>query len=103
MRIGPERTRAGLDTCQLRTPIWALSKALGPHCRQSGPHTGGGPDPILGVRSVHVGVLDGSWTNLEVRTVYPGVRCPPMGSEFTVDILENITFSRHMAVLDPPM
>jgi hypothetical protein len=59
MWIGPERTRAGLDTCQLRTPAWVLSKVLGPHCGRSGPHTGGGgPDPILGVRSVHVGVLD---------------------------------------------
>jgi hypothetical protein len=80
MRIGPERTRAGLDMCQLQTPSWALSKALGPHYGQSGPHTGGGgPDPILGVRSIHMGVLDGSWTNLEVRTLYPGVRRPPMG------------------------
>jgi hypothetical protein len=57
MRIGPEHIRAGLDTCQLWTPAWALSKVLGPHCGRSGPHTGG-PYPILGVRSVHVGVLD---------------------------------------------
>jgi hypothetical protein len=56
-RIGLERTKAGLDTCQLRTPAWALSKVLGPYC--------GGPDPIIGVwsvrvgvRSVHVGVPD---------------------------------------------
>jgi hypothetical protein len=57
MQIGPERTRAGLDTCQLRTPAWALSKVLGPHCGRSRSHTGG-PDPILGVRSVHMRVLD---------------------------------------------
>jgi hypothetical protein len=57
VRIGPERTRAGLDTCQLRTPAWALSKVLGPHYGRSGPHTGGGPDPILGVWSVHMGGL----------------------------------------------
>jgi hypothetical protein len=57
MRIGPNCTRAGLDTCQLRTPTWALSKALGSHCGWSRPLTGG-PDLILGVRSVHVGVLD---------------------------------------------
>jgi hypothetical protein len=31
---------------------------LGPYCGRSGPHTGWGPDPILGVRSVHVGVMD---------------------------------------------
>jgi hypothetical protein len=49
MQIGPERTRAGLDTCQLWTPACALSKVLGPHCGRSGPHTGGGgSDPILG-------------------------------------------------------
>jgi hypothetical protein len=58
MRVGSEHTRAGLDTCQLRTPAWALSKVLGPHCGRSGPHTGGGPDPILEVRSVHVEVPD---------------------------------------------
>jgi hypothetical protein len=30
---------------------------LAPYCGRPGPHTGG-PDPILGVRSIHVGVLD---------------------------------------------
>jgi hypothetical protein len=40
MRIGPERTIAGPGTCQLRTPAWALSKVLGPHCGWSGPHMG---------------------------------------------------------------
>jgi hypothetical protein len=58
MRIGLEHTGVGLDTCQLWTPAWALSKVLGPHCGWSGPHTGGGPDPILWVRFVHMGVLD---------------------------------------------
>jgi hypothetical protein len=59
MRIGPDHSRPGLDTCQLWTPAWALSKVLGPYCGRSGPHTGGGgPDPILEVRSVQVGVLD---------------------------------------------
>jgi hypothetical protein len=57
MRIGLEHSRVGLDTCQLRIPAWALSKVLGPHCGGSGPHTEGS-GPILGVRSVHVGVLD---------------------------------------------
>jgi hypothetical protein len=57
MQIGLEHTRAGLDMCQLRTPAWALSKVLGPHCGRSRPIRRG-PDPILGVRSVHVGVLD---------------------------------------------
>jgi hypothetical protein len=59
MRIGPVHTREGLDTCQLRTPAWALSKFLEPHCGRYGPHTGGGGSyPILGVWFIHVGVLD---------------------------------------------
>jgi hypothetical protein len=44
----------------------------------------------------------GSWTNLEVRTVYPGVRHSPMGSELTVDALEYLTFSGHVAAPEPP-
>jgi hypothetical protein len=82
MRIGPDHTRPGLDTCQLRTPAWALIKARVCSILEPWDPTVGGPDPIrggpdliLGVRSVHVG----SWTNLEVRTVYPGVRHFPMG------------------------
>jgi hypothetical protein len=27
MRIGPDPTRLGLDTCRLRTPTWVLIKA----------------------------------------------------------------------------
>jgi hypothetical protein len=70
MRIGPERTRAGLDTCQLRTPSWALSKVLGPYC--------GGPGP--------------TWRfGLYIQ-----------GSELTIDALEYITFSGHVAALEPP-
>jgi hypothetical protein len=63
MRIGPNPTRPGLDTCRHRTPAWALIKArvcsvLEPwDPTVGGPHMGG-PDPILGVRSAHVGVLD---------------------------------------------
>jgi hypothetical protein len=65
MRIGPDHTRPGLDTCQLQTPAWALIKApgvfyprtLGPYCGRPEPHMGG-LDPILGVQSIHVGVLD---------------------------------------------
>jgi hypothetical protein len=39
---------------------------------------------------------------LEVQTVYPGVRHFPMGSGLTVDALEYITFSRHVAAPKPP-
>jgi hypothetical protein len=61
----------------------------------------GGPDPIRGgggVRSIHVG----SWTNLEVRTVYPGVRHFPIWSRLPVDALEYITFSSQVAAPEPP-
>jgi hypothetical protein len=88
MRIGPEHSRVGLDTCQLWIPAWALSKVLGPHSGGSGPHmegsgshsrgsvhTRGGPGP-----SWRSGLYTwGSWTILEVRTVYPGVQHFPMG------------------------
>jgi hypothetical protein len=99
VRISPERTRAGLDTCLLWTPVWALSKVLGPHCGRSGPHTGGGPNPILGVRFVHVGVLDqlgGPYC------ISRGSITFPWGSGLTIDALEYITFSGHMAAPVPP-
>jgi hypothetical protein len=98
MRIGPERTRAGPGTCQLRTPAWALSKVLRPHCGWSVPHTGG-LDPILGVWSVHVGVLDQSWRS---GPYIQGSSTLPWGSGLTVDALEYITFSGHVAAPEPP-
>jgi hypothetical protein len=49
MRIGPDHTRPGLDTCQLQTPAWALIKAR--VCSILGPWdpTVGVPNPIWGV------------------------------------------------------
>jgi hypothetical protein len=70
----------------------------------------GGLDPIRGSGSHSRGPVrtrGGLGPNFEVRTVYPGVRqgsdTLPWGSGLTVDTLEYITFSRHVAVLDPPM
>jgi hypothetical protein len=61
---------------------------------------GEGPDPILGVRSVHVGVLDQSWrSGLYIQ----GFGTFPWGSGLTVDGLGYITFSGHVAALEPPM
>jgi hypothetical protein len=61
MRIGP-------DTCRLQTPTWALIKARVCSVLESwDPSVGaldplrGSPDPIPGVRSVHVGVLNQTW------------------------------------------
>jgi hypothetical protein len=80
-------------------------RTLGPHCGRLGPHTGGGLDPILGVRFAHVDVLDQA--NLEAWIVYTGVRhgsdTLPWGSALTVDALEYITFSGHVVAPDPPM
>jgi hypothetical protein len=60
----------------------------------------GGLDHIIGVRSVHVGVLDQTWrSGLYIQ----GSGTFPWGSRLTVDVLEYITFSGHMAAPDPPM
>jgi hypothetical protein len=73
---------------------------LGPYCGRPGPHTGGGPYPILGVRSIHVGVLDQTWrSGLYIQ----GSDTFPWGSGLTVDALEYITFSGHVVAPDPPM
>jgi hypothetical protein len=60
----------------------------------------GGPDPILGVRSVHVGVLDQTWrSGLYIQ----GSDTFPWRSGLTIDVLKYITFSGHMADPDPPI
>jgi hypothetical protein len=59
-----------------------------------------GPDPILGVRSIHVGVLDQSWrSGLYIQ----GSGTFPWGSRLTVDASEYITLSGHVVARDPPM
>jgi hypothetical protein len=93
MRIGPEHTRAGLDTCQLWTPAWALSKVVGPHCGWSEPHTGGSGSHSRG--PVHTrGGLGPTWRS---RLYIQGSGTFSWGSGLTVDALEYITFSGHMA------
>ena len=49
MRIGLVPIRPGLDTCQLRTPAWALIKARVCSALEPWDPTVGGPDPIQGV------------------------------------------------------
>jgi hypothetical protein len=105
MRTGPHQTRFGHvsvpDPCL--GPVQGSGMfcpwTLGPHCGRPGPHTGGVRIPFQG-SGLH------TWrsrTNLGVRTVYPGVRRSPVGVRTTVDALEYITFSGHVAALDPPM
>jgi hypothetical protein len=50
MRIGPNPTRLGLDTCWLQTPAWVLIKAQVCSVLEPWDPTVGGPDPIWGVR-----------------------------------------------------
>jgi hypothetical protein len=56
--------------------------------------------PYGGVLSVHVGVLDQTWrSGLYIQ----GSSSFPWGFGLTVDALEYITFSGHVAAPDPPM
>jgi hypothetical protein len=72
---------------------------LGPHYGRPGPHTGGS-DLILGVRFTHVEVLDQTWRpGLYIQ----GSGTFPWGSGLTSDASEHVTFSGHVAALDPPM
>jgi hypothetical protein len=59
----------------------------------------GGPNPILGVRFAHVEVLGQTW---RPGPYIQGSGTLPWGSELTVDALEYITFSGHVAAPDPP-
>jgi hypothetical protein len=98
MRIGPERTRAGLDTCQLWTPAWALSKVLGPYCGGSGSHSRG---PVH-TRGGPVRTRGGPGPTWRSELYIQGSSTFPWGSGLTVDALEYITFSSHVASLEPP-
>jgi hypothetical protein len=60
----------------------------------------GGLDPIPGVQLAHMVVLDQSWRS---RLYIQGPDTLPWGSGLTVQALGYITFSRHVAALDPPM
>jgi hypothetical protein len=104
--------RIGSDTCRHRTPTWALIKDRVCSVLEPWDPTMGGPDPIRGGGSGShsmgpVRTRGGPGQNLEVRTVYLGVRqgsgTLPWGSGLTVDTLEYITFSGHVAVPDLPM
>jgi hypothetical protein len=98
VRIGPEHTRAGLDTCQLRTPAWDISKVLGPHCGRSGPHTEGSGSHSRGPVRTRVGPGPSWRSGLYIQ----GSDTFPWGSGLTVDALEYITFSGHVADPEPP-
>jgi hypothetical protein len=60
----------------------------------------GGLDPILGVRFANVEVLGQTW---RPGPYIQGSGTLPWGSGLTVEALEYITFSGHVAAPDPPM
>jgi hypothetical protein len=97
MRIGPNCTRAGLDTCQLRTPTWALSKALGSHCGWSRPLTGGSGSHSRGPVRTRGGPGPAWRPGLYIQ----GSGTFPWGSGLTVDALEYSSFSGHVAAPKP--
>jgi hypothetical protein len=98
MQIGPEHTRAGLDTCQLRTLAWALSKVLGPQCGRSGPHTGESGSHSRGP----VRTCGGPGPTWRSGLYIQGSGTFPWGSGPTVDAMEYIIFSGHVAAPEPP-
>jgi hypothetical protein len=98
MQIGPEHTRAGLDTCQLRTLAWALSKVLGPQCGRSGPHTGESGSHSRGPVRTRGGPGPTWRSGLYIQ----GSGTFPWGSGPTVDAMEYIIFSGHVAAPEPP-
>jgi hypothetical protein len=73
---------------------------LGPHYGRPRPHTGGSLDPILGVRFAHVEALGQTW---RPGPYIQGSDTLPWWSGLTVDALEYITFSGHVAAPDSPM
>jgi hypothetical protein len=110
MRIGPDPTRPGLDTCRLRTLAWVLIKAWVCSVLEPWGPTVGGLDPIRGSGSHSRGPVrtrGGPGPNLEAWSVYTGVRhgsdTLPWGSRLTVDAWEYITFYGHVAASDLPM
>jgi hypothetical protein len=103
-----ERMRTGPNTCRHRTPTWALIKARACSVLEPWDPTVGGPDPIRGGVWIPFqgsgpytwGFLDQMWrSGLYIR----GSSASPWRSGPTVDVLEYITFSGHVAALDPPM
>jgi hypothetical protein len=87
------------DPCLALIKAWVFSVPESRDPDVSGPDpTQRGPGPILGVRFAPVEVLD--------LTRRPGLYIQgsdtfPWGSELTVDTLEYIIFSGHVAVLEP--
>jgi hypothetical protein len=80
-RSGTHQTRSGhvsaLDPRLglVQGPSMFCPETLGPHCGRPDPHTGGSESHSRGPACTH----GGPGPTLEVRTIYPRVRHPPMG------------------------
>jgi hypothetical protein len=106
MRIGPDHTRPGLDTCQLRTPAWALIKARVCSVLEPWDPIVGGSDLIRGGSRSHsrgpVRTRGGPGPTWRSGLYIQESDTFPWGSGLTVDALEYITFSGHVAAPEPP-
>jgi hypothetical protein len=106
MRTGPHQTGSGhasvLDPRlgPVQGPGMFRPGTLGLHCGRPGPHTGGGVRLPFQRSGLH------TWRS---RTNHGGPDCMsgspalPRGVWITVNAMEYITFSRHVAASDPPM
>jgi hypothetical protein len=92
---------SALDPRLALIKVWVffVSESRDPAVSGSDP-TQRGPEPFLGVRFAPVEVLDLTWrSGLYIQ----GSDTFSWGSGLTVDTLEYIIFSGHVAVPDPPM
>jgi hypothetical protein len=93
-------TRSGLDMCRHRTPPGPCSRPEYVLSWNLGNPLWAAQTPYGGVWLAHMEVLDQSWrSGLYIQ----GSGTLPWGSGLTVDTLEYITFSGHVAAPDPPM
>jgi hypothetical protein len=101
-RSGSHQTRSGHVSAPDLRPGCVLSWNLRTLRGAARPPPGGGgaSNPIPGVRSIQVGVLDQSWRS---GLYISGSGTFPWGFGFTATTLEYITFSGHVAAPDPPM
>jgi hypothetical protein len=104
-QIGLDHTRPGLDTCQLRTPAWALIKAWVHSVLEPWDPNVSGPDPIWGSGSHSRGPVHtrgGPGPTWRSRLYIQGSDTFPWGSGLTIDAWEYITLSGHVAAPEPP-
>jgi hypothetical protein len=104
-RTGLHQTRSGHVSVPdprlgpVQGPGMFCPRTLETHCGRPGPHTGGSEFHSRGPAYTR----GSPGPTLGVRTVNPGSGALPWGSGLTVDALEYITFSGHVAASDPPI